>query len=54
LSREKIEGLFLRGYVRAVLGKPAEALGDLKIAREADPEGNWGFRASFIINRLES
>lgn len=46
-----LEALFLRGYVRALLERPKDALADLEIAQNADPNGIWGFRASFIIAR---
>ena len=52
VSGEELEALFLRGYVRAVQGNPGGALADLKIAERADPLGEWGFRAGFIIQRL--
>ncbi len=54
LDASVLEALFLRGYIRAVLERPAEALVDLRIARDADPEGAWGFRAAFIIARLRT
>lgn len=53
LDLARIEALFLRAYTRAVQGRPADALEDLRIALKADPLGPWGMQAGFIINRLE-
>jgi thiol-disulfide isomerase/thioredoxin len=53
LPAHVLEALFLRGYARALLARPADALADLKRAKDGDPEGPWGMRAGFIASRLE-
>ena len=53
LETEEIEGLFLRAYLRARLGRSREAVADMKVAEQADPHGPWGMRAGFILQRLD-
>ncbi len=54
LVPDQLEALFLRGYLRAVLGRPEEAIADLALAQDGDPEGPWGQRAGFILIRLKN
>jgi len=53
-GKERLEALFLRGYVHSVRKDADKALADLKAARDADPEGRWGQRASEIIENIEA
>jgi thioredoxin-like negative regulator of GroEL len=53
LDKDDLEGLFLRAYLRAHLGRSREAVTDMKTAEEADANGPWGLRAGFILQRLE-
>ncbi len=48
-----LEGLFLRAYAHATLGRADAALADLKAAEELDTEGLWGLRASLIRELVE-
>ncbi|HZN59510.1 MAG TPA: thioredoxin fold domain-containing protein [Planctomycetota bacterium] len=50
--RERLEALFLRGYVYAVKKDPDKAVRDLKAAQEADPDGRWGQRAEMILEAV--
>ncbi len=54
LARDRLEARFLRGYVHAIRKDADRALADLKAARDADPDGRWGQRASLIIETIEA
>ncbi len=49
----RLEALFLRGFVYAVMRDADRAASDLQAAREADPGGRWGIRAASILEILE-
>ncbi|MGQ9591185.1 MAG: thioredoxin family protein [Planctomycetota bacterium] len=50
---DRLEALFLRGFVHAVKKDAARAMADLEAARKADPGGRWGLRAAAILEILE-
>lgn len=52
-GEERLEALFLRGFVYAVLRDADRATSDLQAARETDPGGRWGLRAASILEILE-
>ena len=52
LDKTDLEGLFLRAYLRAHLNRPKDAVADMRIVEAADPNGPWGLRAGFILQRL--
>lgn len=53
-GKDRIEALFLRGYVHAQRKDSDKAIADLKLARDADPEGRWGQRAAEILETVQS
>jgi len=48
----RLEALFLRGYIHAQRKDSEKALADLKLARDADPDGPWGQRAALIMETV--
>ena len=52
-GEERLEALFLRGFVHAVRKDADRAIADLKTAKETDPDGRWGLRAGAILDVVD-